>query len=69
MRILLLLVAYAAAAGAADLMELAPPGTKAVFGARVKGIVESPLFKDAAKQAPQLAEEWVKLVALAYERH
>jgi hypothetical protein len=31
----------------------------------VKGIVESSLFKDAAAGAPQMTEEWLKLVALA----
>jgi len=68
MRILSLLIVCAAAstAGASDLaLELAPPDTKAVFGLRVKAIVESTLFKDAAAGAPQMTEEWLKLVALA----
>ena len=52
MRILSLLIACAAAttAGASDLaLELAPPDTKAVFGLRVKGIVESELFKGPSR--------------------
>ncbi len=68
MRILSLLIACAAAgaASASDpALELAPPDTKAVFGLRVKGIAESALFKDAAAGAPQMTEEWLKLVALA----
>ncbi|MEO8368156.1 MAG: hypothetical protein ABI806_03080 [Candidatus Solibacter sp.] len=63
-----ILIACASASGALasdPALELAPPDTKAVFGLRVKGIVESELFQGAAAGAPQMTEEWLKLVALA----
>ncbi|MEO8595076.1 MAG: hypothetical protein ABI759_17280 [Candidatus Solibacter sp.] len=61
---LLLACAAVRMGSAADLdLNLAPPGTKAVFGARVKGIADAPLFKAAARGKPQLVEDWAKLVA------